>query len=229
MAGLAHYIKNILNGLKGGTYVLNVALDKNDTDKIKNGWAMIEGNVGRISDLVLDLLAYSKERKPEKENCFPNEIVKEVSALMQSKARENNIEIETDLDPLLGEVFIDPKVIHRSLLNLVSNAIDACIFDSTPKKHWQVKVTSAIEEDHIIRFEVADNGMGMDKETKEKIFSSLFSTKGERGIGLGLLVTEKIIKENGGKINVASKVGNGTTFTIDLPYQEVAKEVGNKQ
>jgi sensor histidine kinase regulating citrate/malate metabolism len=66
-------------------------------------------------------------------------------------------------------------------LNLVSNAIDACLFDSTAKKHWQVKITSAIEKNHIIKFEVADNGMGMDEETKEKIFSSLFSTKGERG------------------------------------------------
>jgi len=80
VAGLAHYIKNILNGLKGGAYVLNVALDKSDTDKIESGWKMIERNVGRISDLVLDLLAYSKERQPEKENCFPNEIIKEVYA-----------------------------------------------------------------------------------------------------------------------------------------------------
>jgi two-component system, NtrC family, sensor kinase len=230
VAGLAHYIKNILSGLKGGTYVLNVALDKGDTDKIKGGWAMIENNVGRISDLVLDLLAYSKERKPEKENCFPNEIVKDVYALMQSKAKENNIEIETDLDPLLGEVFMDPKAIHRSLLNLISNAVDACIFDSTSKKQWKIKVATAIEGDHILKFRVADNGMGMDEQTKEKIFSSLYSTKGEQGTGLGLLVTEKIIKENGGEINVASEVGNGTTFTISLPYQEkVETEAANKQ
>ena len=224
VAGLAHYIKNILNGLKGGTYVLNVALDKDNTDKIKSGWAMIERNVGRISDLVLDLLAYSKERKPEKENCFPNEIVKEVCSLVESRARENNIKIKTDLDPFLGEVFIDPKAIHRSLLNLVSNAIDACIFDSASKEAWQVTVASAIEKNHIIKFEVADNGMGMDEETKEKIFSSLFSTKGERGTGLGLLVTEKIIKENGGMIRVDSQKGHGTTFKIYLPYQEIEKE-----
>jgi two-component system NtrC family sensor kinase len=230
VAGLAHYIKNILNGLKGGTYVLNVALDKSDTDKIKDGWTMIERNVGRISDLVLDLLAYSKERKPEKENCFPNEIIKEVSDLMKTRARENNVEIKTDFDPLLGEVFVDPKAIHRSLLNLVSNAIDACIFDSASKKSWQVVISSAIEKNHTIKFEVADNGMGMDEEIKEKIFSSLFSTKGERGTGLGLLVTEKIVKENGGTIDVDSQQGKGTTFTIYLPYQErVEAEVAQKQ
>jgi len=228
VAGLAHYIKNILGGLKGGTYVLNVALDKNDTDKIKNGWAMIERNVGRTADLVLDLLSYSKEREPERKNCFPNGIVEEVCSLMESRARENDIEIERDLDPHLGEVYTDPKALHRSLLNLVSNAIDACIFDPSLKKQWKVRVTSAIEEDHIMRFDVADNGMGMDKETKEKIFSSPFSTKGERGTGLGLLITEKIIKEIRGDIGVESELSKGTTFTICVPYQEAAKARGSK-
>jgi len=220
VAGLAHYIKNILNGLKGGAYVLNVALDKDDTDKIKDGWAMIERNLGRTTDLVLDLLAYSKEREPEPENCYPNEIVEEVCSLMDQKARDNGIMIERDLDPRVGPVYVDPKAIHRSLLNVVSNAIDACIFDSTAKKHWKVKVSSAVEKDHQMRFEVADNGMGMDKETKKKLFSALFSTKGERGTGLGLLVTGKIVRENGGSIEVESSPGKGATFRIRLPYQE---------
>jgi two-component system NtrC family sensor kinase len=220
VAGLAHYIKNILNGLKGGTYVLNVALDKNDTDKIKNGWAMIERNLTRTTDLVLDLLAYSKEREPEPENCYPNEIVEDVCALLDQKARDNGVTIERDLDPKIGEVYLDPKALHRSLLNLVTNAVDACIFDSEPKKRWKVRVTSGLREDHQMMFEVADNGMGMDEETKERLFSALFSTKGERGTGLGLLVTEKIVRENGGSIEVESSPRRGATFRIHLPYQE---------
>ncbi len=224
VASLAHYIKNILNGLKGGTYVLNVALDRSNTDKIKDGWAMIERNVERISDLVLDLLAYSKERKPEPENCFPNEIVEEVCALMDGRAREHSIRLVRKPDPHIGEAFMDPRAIHRSLLNLVSNAIDACIFDSTAKKRWAVTVETAMEKDHMIRFEVADNGIGMDHETQKNLFSSPFSTKGERGTGLGLLVTEKIVKENGGVITVESKLGKGTSFTILLPYREAQKK-----
>jgi two-component system NtrC family sensor kinase len=220
VAGLAHYIKNILNGLKGGTYVLNVALDKNDTDKIKSGWTMIERNLARTTDLVLDLLAYSKEREPEAENCYPNEVVEDVCSLMDQKARENGVAIERDLDPNIGEVYLDPKALHRSLLNLISNAIDACIFDSTHKKRWKVRVASTMEKDHRMKFEVADNGMGMDEETKERLFSALFSTKGERGTGLGLLVTEKIVRENGGSIDVESTPGKGATFRIYLPYQE---------
>jgi two-component system NtrC family sensor kinase len=220
VASLAHYIKNILNGLKGGTYVLNVALDRNNTDKIKDGWAMIERNVERISELVLDLLAYSKERKPEPENCFPNEIVEEVCVLMDGRASEHDIRLVRKPDPRIGEAFMDPRVIHRSLLNLVSNAIDACIFDSTAKKRWRVTVETAMEKDHMIRFQVADNGVGMDDKTKENLFAAPFSTKGERGTGLGLLVTEKIVKESGGVINVTSELGKGTSFTIRLPYRE---------
>jgi PAS domain S-box-containing protein len=220
VAGLAHYIKNILNGLKGGAYVLNVALDKDDTDKIKSGWAMIERNLARTTDLVLDLLAYSKERKPEPENCYPNEVVEDVCSIMDQKAQEHGITLERDLDPHIGEVYIDPKALHRSLLNLVSNAIDACIFDSAQEKDWKVRVTSALEEDHQVEFEVADNGMGMDKETKEKLFSALFSTKGERGTGLGLLVTEKIVRENGGSIEVDSSPGKGAMFRVHFPFQE---------
>jgi len=169
------------------------------------------------------LLAYSKERKPEPENCFPNEIVEEVCALMDGRAREHDIRIVRKPDPRIGEAFMDPKAIHRSLLNLVSNAIDACIFDPTAKKRWLVAVKTAVENDHLIRFEVADNGIGMDHETKKNLFSSPFSTKGEKGTGLGLLVTEKIVKENGGDIEVESQSGKGTSFTIFLPYREAQK------
>jgi signal transduction histidine kinase len=81
-----------------------------------------------------------------------------------------------------------------------------------------------MEKDHMIRFQVADNGIGMDNKTKEKLFASPFSTKGERGTGLGLLVTEKIVKESGGVINVTSELGKGTSFTIRLPYREAQKK-----
>jgi signal transduction histidine kinase len=182
---------------------------------------MIERNVRRISDLVLNLLTYSKERKPEVEACFPDEIVEEVCSLMESKAREHDIEIRKHLDSLIGEVYIDPKSIHRSMLNLISNAIDACIFDSAPKKQWQVNVNTELQKDHKIKFEVTDNGMGMDKDAQEKIFSTLFSTKGEKGTGLGLLVTEKIVKESGGELSVESELGKGTTFTMCLPYKNL--------
>jgi len=223
VAGLAHYIKNILIGLKGGRYIVDVALDKNDTDKLKGGWQAIKRNIGRISDLVMDLLTYSKEREPEYENCLPNEIVNDVCELVEATAREHHIEIIKDFDLSIHEVLMDPRSIHRSLLNLVSNAIDACASDEYSGIKWQIRVKTALEKGNIVRFEVKDNGSGMSAEVRENLFESFFSTKKGKGTGLGLLVTRKLVEEHKGKIDITSKLGKGTTFTILLPYKEASK------
>lgn len=223
VAGLAHYIKNILIGLKGGSYIVDVALDKNNTDKLKDGWQAIKRNIGRISDLVLDLLTYSKERKPEHENCLPNEIVNDVCELVEAAARDKHVEIIEDLDISIPEVSMDPRSIHRSLLNLVSNAIDACTADEDTGKKWRVHVKTVLEKGNIIRFEVKDNGSGMSDEVRANLFESFFSTKKGKGTGLGLLITRKLIEEHKGKIDVTSELGKGTTFAVRLPYEELSK------
>jgi PAS domain S-box-containing protein len=219
MAGLAHGIKNILHGLKGGSYLVDIGINKNDTDKLKKGWEMIKRNVARTSNLVMDLLSYSKEREPEYEACKPNEIANEVCELLQDKALENKVEIIAELDDTIGEVSMDPDTIHESLLNLMSNAVDACLFDENTDKSWQVGLKTIKEEGNIIKFEVSDNGAGMDEEVLRRLFTSFFSTKGHRGTGLGLMVTRKLIQEHDGTIEVNSSLGKGTVFTIKLPYR----------
>ena len=119
---------------------------------------------------------------------------------------------------------MDPRAIHRALLNLVSNAIDACIFHEDVNKNWQIHIKTANEKGNIIRFEVQDNGCGMSQETRDNLFNSSFSTKGDRGTGLGLAVTRKLVEEHKGMIDVASQLGKGTTFTIRLPYEELNKD-----
>ena len=220
VAGLAHYIKNILSGLKGGAYVVNIGLDKDDTNKLIAGWQMVERGVGRISGLVLDLLTYSREREPEYRNCFPNDIAEDVHELMEVKASQNQIEMIREFDSSIGEVSMDPDAIHRSLLNLVSNAIDACISDLNTNKKWHIRLKTALENNNVIRFEVIDNGSGMSAEVRKNLFTSFFSTKGGKGTGLGLLVTRKVVEEHGGKIDVASRLGKGSTFIIRLPYRK---------
>ncbi len=258
VAGLAHGIKNILNGLKGGVYIVNTALKKgaaslaaeNKIDysnmsalpfqarslkriidintererqqkKMKTGWEMVERNIHKVSDLVLDLLSYSKEREPEYEKYNPNIIADEVCDLMESKAKEYDIDLIRDIDREMGEIYLDPKGIHSCLLNLVSNAIDACIFDLDTQKQWYVKVRTRRENKSGVAFEVIDNGCGMGEETQSKLFAEFFSTKGTRGTGLGLLVTQKIVNEHGGTMDVVSQLGKGTTFTIRLPGKKV--------
>jgi PAS domain S-box-containing protein len=217
VAGMAHCVKNILHGFKGGSYILNTGIEKGNPEKLKAGWEMVQRNIGRTSALVQDLLSYSKEREPEPEPCQLNQIVTDVCELMQAMAEEHAVEINKQLDPNIGEVVLDPRSLHRSLMNLVSNAIDACRDDDAPGKDHVVTVTSAMEGDGWIKFSVQDNGSGMTDDVKDKLFSSFFSTKGAQGTGLGLLVTRKLVEEHHGSISVDSQWGQGTTFTIRLP------------
>lgn len=217
VAGLAHGIKNILHGLKGGSYLVDIGIENDKPDKLKTGWEMIQRNIGRTADLVMDLLSYAKEREPEYETCRPNDIVEDVGSLVAEKAEENGVSMVMDLDPQVGETVMDPRTVHTVLLNLASNAVDACIFDENTGKQWQVRLSTARTGDGGIRFAVSDNGSGMTEEVREKLFTSFFSTKGHRGTGLGLLVTRKLVEEHGGSIDVESTPGKGTTFTVRLP------------
>lgn len=217
VAGMAHCVKNILHGLNGGSYMVNIGIQKDNVEKLRTGWNMVQRNITRTHDLVQDLLTYSKERRPEMAPCRPNEVVEEVMELMQAVAEENNVTLETDLSPQIGEVLVDERSLHRSLLNLVGNAIDACRDDPTLGKTHRVKVTTRLDGNQTIRFDVTDNGSGMSEEVKNKLFSSFFSTKGPQGTGLGLLVTSKLIEEHKGAIDVESELDKGTTFSIRLP------------
>jgi PAS domain S-box-containing protein len=224
VAGMAHGVKNILHGFKGGSYLMEVGFKNNDTEKLKSGWQMIQKNIAHTSDLVMDLLTYSKDRDVAYVPCDPNDIAAEVCEAFADSASEHNIRVRATLDPAISTVAMDKTSIHTVLMNLVSNAIDACIFDDVPGKSYAVTVNTHLRKDHVIRFEVADNGTGMDKKVQDKMFTSFFSTKGHKGTGLGLLVTRKLIEDHGGSIAVFSEAGKGTTFIIELPFEELIKE-----
>ncbi len=218
VAGLAHYIKNILTGLRGGMYMVNVGLKKDKPKMLREGWGVVSRNVERVSELVMDLLTYSKDRKPEPTDCDPKELVSDVLDLVKDYAADHQVELKTELDPSINHARLDKSGIHRVLLNLVSNAIDACIFDPDNTKDWQVEVRTRIgdDDDDTLVFEVSDNGVGMTPEIRKKLFSRFFSTKEGRGTGLGLLITQKIVEEHGGQIEVSSTSGKGTTFSVRL-------------
>lgn len=219
VAGLAHGIKNILQGLEGGVFVVQTGIEDGDTPLLERGWKMVEQNIGRISGLVKDLLSYAKERPPEYEPTDPNALAEEACALFDISAGEKHVVIERDFDPEVGktvQIFLDQRGIHTCLCNLIANAIDACAVDDKEEQHRILVKTREDNEGNLI-YEVSDNGIGMDEETRRKIFAGFFSTKGSRGTGLGLLVTSKIVMEHHGEISFESEAGVGTTFVLRLP------------
>lgn len=221
VAGLAHCIKNILHGFKGGMYVVDIGLEKNKTDKLKSGWDVIKRNIARTSDLVMDLLSYSKQWQPEYEPCNPNTIARDICDLLEDHAEEHHVAIVRDFDSAMEEVLIDTQSVYRILLNLMTNAIDACLFDEDIRKNFQVCLRTSQKSDKMIRFDIIDNGIGMTREIRDKLFTSFFSTKGHRGTGLGLLVVGKLIDEQGGSIEVRSQLSEGTTFSVWMPCKPI--------
>ena len=220
VAGLAHAIKNVASGLKGGAFVLEKGIELDNNKYLLQGWEMVKGNLGRIGEMALDLLNYSKERIPEYRLCDLNQPVREVFDLMSHKADECGVTLEKDVDKSLSEGWLDPKGIHRCILNLATNAIDACTDISCAKRKGKVILKSLKINGWAVEYQVMDNGCGMDEETRAKIFQRFFSTKGSRGTGLGLMITKKIIEEHGGFIGCESEREKGTKFIIRLPEKE---------
>jgi PAS domain S-box-containing protein len=217
VAGVAHYIKNILNGLQGGAYVINSAMGKKDFSLVQKGWDMVERNIDQISNIVTDMLIYSSERKPSYDSVNPNKLVTEVLELMWERAKLSGVVFVRKLDPELSPVSMDQTAIHRCLLNLVSNAIDACTLEGIMDGKGVVTIQTDRPHGWGVRFKITDNGIGMDKDAQQKLFTDFFTTKGYKGSGLGLPVTKKIVEEHGGKLTFRSKVGQGTSFSLMLP------------
>ena len=219
IAGMGHYIKNIVNGLEGGVYMVNTGLKRNKEQLLTKGWAIVQNNVAKISNLAMNMLSYSRGQEPELEQCSLNNIAKEVYDLMEEKAKEQNIDLTCDFDPSLPECHLDSDGLHRSLLNLVTNAVDACAHDRNHNKDLSVIIRTSKEKDGV-RLDIVDNGIGMTKEVQEKLFKRFFSTKGSKGSGFGLLVTRKIVEEQGGRIGFTSDPEKGSTFTVYLPLKQ---------
>ena len=215
VAGVTHCMKNVLNGLKGGSYMLNVGLKRNDAELVEEGWGNVQKGIEKISKLSLDMLSYCRERTPALIPTDPLKVARETVELVSAAADQKRISVSCR-----GQegppVKLDLEAIGRALLNLITNAVDACREKSYPQGEAPKVEVSVKRGKGDLRFIVADNGVGMSEDTRNKLFSRFFSTKGGRGTGLGLCVTQKIIEEHGGNISVQSSPGKGSIFTISL-------------
>jgi len=214
VAQLAHGIKNILTGLRGGMYAIKSGMKSGSEQRTAKGWEMLERNVERITTLVKGFLSYSKKHVPKMEEIDPQELAREVFSLYYAGALKAGVTLLFEGEEGIPPATMDPSDIHTCLANLVSNAIDAC--KTSKKQGCGVSVRVKRGDDTII-FEVEDTGCGMEPEIKEKLFNSFFTTKGLGGTGLGLLVTKKILREHGGRIEVESEPGEGSCFRLVLP------------
>ena len=213
VAYLSHHIKNILQGLRGGADVVEMALKSANTDTAQKGWGIVSRNLERIYSLTMNMLAFSKQREPHLEEIDLNALIHDVLDLVEPQARQAGIEIVQDLSDNLPLLFIDTDGFHQALLNVLSNALDAV----EPAKGRIELSSQFVPATNRVLVRIRDNGSGIDPENLSHIFEAFHSTKGHRGTGLGLAVAQKIIAEHNGHIEVESSPARGTTFTISLP------------
>jgi two-component system NtrC family sensor kinase len=215
IATLSHHIKNIVQGLKGGGYLVDEGLKRDDLSTVSKGWRICLKNQERIEALVLDMLTMSKDRAPSRRSIDLRDVIEDVIELETQRAAEAGVNLVWSRPSEEDILQLDGEALHRAILNLVGNAIDAC----KDSENGIVKITLAMSKDSA-RILIEDNGTGIAKTDLERIFSMFESNKGSRGTGLGLPVSLKIAQEHSGTIKVESEIGQGTTFVIELPRKE---------
>ncbi len=212
VASLSHHIKNILQALIAGADVVGMAMEKNQPGKVQEAWPLVTRNLERLNREILNMLAFSKPRQPLLEYINLDGVIADVLELITPQADERGVAILKDLSEM-PPIPVDPDGLHQALLNLLTNALDA-----VPPQTGAITVAARFDvlgQEAVLT--ISDNGRGIDATTRAHLFEPFFSTKGQRGTGLGLAVAQKVIREHDGLIHVASQVGHGTTFTIRLP------------
>ena len=219
VTGMAHRMKNILMGLKGGVFVVNDGFDTQDDDAIRDGWGAVERNVDRMSRVAMDLLFCSKDREPNLEDgVSPESIAQEVYDLYRLRAATESIALRLETGPVPYHGIFDPEALHSLMTNLVANAVDACRFDpGVDHKQHEIVLRCTRNDGGDTVIEVSDNGAGIPDDQVSRVLHGFFSTKGTEGTGLGLLVVQKVVEEHGGRFSFTTQEGEGTTFTVVIP------------
>ncbi len=211
---LSHHIKNILQGVRGGSYLIRMGLDEHKDELIRQGWGIVERNQTRIYDLVMDMLNYSKDRVPTLQLADVNTVVGDVIELAAARAKECGVNLEFRRGDDVSMAMFDEEGIHRAVLNIVSNAIDAVEGIENGAVVVQTGYDKAAD---MLLVAVSDNGPGIPEDQRAAIFNVFESSKGSRGTGIGLPVSRKILREHGGRVRVEGGPGQGTRFVLSWP------------
>lgn len=221
VASLSHAIKNILQGLRGGADAVELALNRKDLALAREAWPIVGRNLDRIYSLTMNMLAFSKQREPEVDMQNPHAVIREAMELVQGQCEKRKVALQLDLDPAVPPVPLDGNAVHQALMNLLSNAMEA-VADKT----GVITVGSRyLPHDHVVEIQVADNGPGVARADRERIFEPFHSSKGHRGTGLGLAVARKIAREHGGDVVLApaeavGEARRGALFVLRLPTDQ---------
>jgi signal transduction histidine kinase/FixJ family two-component response regulator len=232
LGSMSHGVKGLLTSLDGGVFKVEAGLRRDDPERVVQGWAVVSDKIHRIRKMVLDILYYVKSREPERLPVKLKTFAEDLHNIVGPKAKEKEVDFSLDFAidiERFPKVAMDETAMTSAMVNFLENAVDACADRVAaesgegakgPKPAMRLRVEAAeLEGEEAVRFIVSDNGIGMDQETLDKMFTLFFSSKGSRGTGLGLFVSNQIIQQHGGFVAVDSVLGEGSEFRVVLPIE----------
>jgi signal transduction histidine kinase len=212
---VSHDLKGSLTGLDAGLYLIDKGFYRNKPALIEEGLDVSQLMVDRIRKMVFDILYSSKERELEREVVDVREFAEDIAANVGNRIRAAMIQFACSFEEDLGQMHADVGLLRSSLINILDNAVEACIEDTGPRK-FSIQF-SVKKEKTTALFQIQDNGSGINVDKKGRIFDLFYSSKGRKGTGLGLYITRKAIQKHGGTIEVFSEPGQGARFEVRLP------------
>lgn len=219
LGSMSHGVKGMLMALDGGIFRLRLGLERADAEKAREGFKTVAYRVEMIKKMILDILYYAKSRELTRNVVDGSVFFGEVADTVEPKAKNAGARLDRDIDPDLGALSIDDVALATALVNILENAVDACASDTAKPTH---AVAFRVRKDAgELVVEVQDDGPGMSEETREKMFTLFFSSKGSKGTGLGLFIAHRVVKQHGGTIDVQSQPGAGSRFVLRLPWEGV--------
>ncbi len=215
VASLSHSIKNILQAMRGGADAVELAIDRGDLEMARRGWPILARNLDRIHALSLNLLAIAHDRAIDAEPALLPPLLQEVAELLRPSASRRGVRIEVACDPDLPETSIDLGGIHQAIMNLATNAIEA----AAPRRGVVVLEARRAANAGGVVLAVSDDGDGVPEAVRPRLFEAFVSTKGQRGSGLGLAVSRRIVERHGGRIWLDESRPGRTRFAFELPAE----------
>jgi two-component system NtrC family sensor kinase len=217
-AGIAHELNNPLTGVLTFTSLLRKKLPDGSTDA--EDLDLVIRETKRCASIIRRLLDFAREKVPSKGFIALNPLIEEVVRFVDRPATLQNIEIRTELDPTLPQVWGDADLIKQVVLNIVVNATQAIADNGkiVVRTRLVAAAKGAPDAPPTVEIAISDDGCGIPEANLQRIFDPFFTTKEVgKGTGLGLSVSYGIVKAHGGAIKVESVVGEGTTFRVQLP------------
>ena len=214
-AGLAHEIRNPLGAIAASIELLGTGPNLADEDRAL--CSIIEREASRMNELIGDMMDLARPRKPTMEPMDLAALGREVVKLAATSGRGIDVIVRCD-GPDDVHVVADMAQMRQVVWNLVRNAIQASSAGSEVLLRWSTNKSTGV------LFEVNDHGVGIDPETRERLFDAFFTTR-SKGMGIGLAVVKRILDDHGFTVTVDSTEGKGTTFTVHIPASSVAPEL----